>query len=113
MNVLITGAAGGLGRAMAVECGKRGYDLYPRRAQTDALLARRRAPAHVGGRDRQLAVENGTGKMAECVTLQTNPTPLRGLFEGIAARRSALADARTFASREVFLPTHMSPAKMI
>ena len=28
MNVLITGAAGGLGRAMAVECGKRGYDLF-------------------------------------------------------------------------------------
>ena len=31
----------------------------------------------------------------------------------IAASRSALADARTFASREVFLPTHMSPAKII
>lgn len=29
MNVLITGAAGGMGRAMAMECGKRGYDLYP------------------------------------------------------------------------------------
>lgn len=28
MNVLITGAAGGLGRAMAVECAKRGYRLY-------------------------------------------------------------------------------------
>ena len=28
MNVLITGAAGGLGRAMAVECAKRGYDLF-------------------------------------------------------------------------------------
>ena len=28
MNVLLTGAAGGLGRAMAVECGKRGYDLF-------------------------------------------------------------------------------------
>ena len=28
MNVLITGAAGGLGRAMAVECARRGYDLF-------------------------------------------------------------------------------------
>ena len=28
MNVLITGAAGGLGRAMAVECAKRGYNLF-------------------------------------------------------------------------------------
>ena len=28
MNVLITGAAGGLGRAMAVECGARGWDLF-------------------------------------------------------------------------------------
>ena len=38
MNVLITGAAGGMGRAMAMECGKRGYDLYPRRAQPVAAL---------------------------------------------------------------------------
>jgi short-subunit dehydrogenase len=28
MNVLITGAAGGLGRAFATECGRRGYDLF-------------------------------------------------------------------------------------
>ncbi len=28
MNVMITGAAGGLGRAMAVECAKRGYNLF-------------------------------------------------------------------------------------
>ncbi|MFZ5974802.1 MAG: SDR family NAD(P)-dependent oxidoreductase [Bacillota bacterium] len=28
MNVIITGAAGGLGRAFAVECAKRGYDLF-------------------------------------------------------------------------------------
>lgn len=27
MNVLITGAAGGLGRALAIECARRGYDL--------------------------------------------------------------------------------------
>jgi len=27
MNVVITGAAGGLGRAFAVECAKRGYNL--------------------------------------------------------------------------------------
>lgn len=28
MNVLITGASGGLGRAFAMECGKRGYNLF-------------------------------------------------------------------------------------
>jgi len=28
MRVLITGAAGGLGRAFAIECAKRGYDLF-------------------------------------------------------------------------------------
>lgn len=28
MNVMITGAAGGLGRAVAVECAKRGYNLF-------------------------------------------------------------------------------------
>lgn len=28
MNVFITGAAGGLGRAMANECGKRGYNIF-------------------------------------------------------------------------------------
>lgn len=28
MNVMITGAAGGLGRALAVECGRRGYHLF-------------------------------------------------------------------------------------
>ncbi|MFA5341952.1 MAG: SDR family NAD(P)-dependent oxidoreductase, partial [Clostridia bacterium] len=27
MNAVITGAAGGLGRAFAVECAKRGYNL--------------------------------------------------------------------------------------
>ena len=28
MRVLITGAAGGLGRALAVECARRGYGLF-------------------------------------------------------------------------------------
>ena len=28
MHVLITGAAGGLGRALAVECARRGYRLF-------------------------------------------------------------------------------------
>jgi short-subunit dehydrogenase len=28
MNVMITGAAGGLGRALANECGRRGYNLF-------------------------------------------------------------------------------------
>ena len=43
----------------------------------------------------------------------SNETHFVGLsFEKAAARRSALAYARTFASREVFLPMHMSSAKM-
>ena len=48
----------------------------------------------------------------------SNETHFVGLsFEGAAARRSALAvrqrrTTRTFASREVFLPTYMPPAKM-
>ena len=37
MNVLITGAAGGLGRAMAVECGKRGYNLFLTDVNADGL----------------------------------------------------------------------------
>ena len=28
MHVLITGAAGGLGRALAVECARRGYRVF-------------------------------------------------------------------------------------
>ena len=36
-NVLITGAAGGLGRAMAVECGKRGYHLFLTDVNEDGL----------------------------------------------------------------------------
>ena len=28
MNVLITGASGGLGRAIAAECASRGYNLF-------------------------------------------------------------------------------------
>jgi len=44
----------------------------------------------------------------------SNETRYAGLsFEKAAARRSALAIARTFASRNVFSPTHMSPEKMI
>ena len=50
---------------------------------------------------------------------RSNETHFVGLsFEGAAARRSALAvrrrrTTRTFASRKVFSPTHMSPEKMI
>ena len=44
----------------------------------------------------------------------SNETRFAGLsLEKAAARRSALAYARTFASREVFLPTYMPPAKML
>lgn len=37
MNMFITGAAGGLGRAMAVECGKRGYNLFLTDVNEDGL----------------------------------------------------------------------------
>jgi short-subunit dehydrogenase len=37
MNVLITGAAGGLGRALAVECGRRGYNLFLTDVNGDGL----------------------------------------------------------------------------
>ena len=43
----------------------------------------------------------------------SNETHFVGLsFEKAAARRSALAYARTFASRKVFLPTYTPSAKM-
>ena len=37
MNVLITGAAGGLGRTLANECARRGYDLFLTDINTDGL----------------------------------------------------------------------------
>lgn len=37
MNVLITGAAGGLGRALATECGRRGYNLFLTDVNEDGL----------------------------------------------------------------------------
>ena len=44
----------------------------------------------------------------------SNETHFVGLsFEGAAARRSALAYARTFASRKVFSPTYTPPEKMV
>jgi short-subunit dehydrogenase len=38
MNVMITGAAGGLGRALANECGRRGYNLFLTDVNEDSLL---------------------------------------------------------------------------
>ncbi len=37
MNVMITGASGGLGRAMAVECARRGYSLFLTDLNAEAL----------------------------------------------------------------------------
>lgn len=37
MNVMITGAAGGLGRALANECGRRGYNLFLTDINADGL----------------------------------------------------------------------------
>ena len=42
MNVLITGAAGGLGRAFAIECGRRGYRLFLTDVNKDGLMCIRR-----------------------------------------------------------------------
>lgn len=39
MTVMITGAAGGLGRALATECGRRGYTIFLTDLNTDGLLA--------------------------------------------------------------------------
>lgn len=50
MNVMITGAAGGLGRAMAVECGRRGYDLFLTDVDETGLLRLKR------GLERQFGV---------------------------------------------------------
>jgi len=50
MNVLITGAAGGLGRALANECGRRGYHLFLTDINADGLLSLQR------GLERQFSV---------------------------------------------------------
>lgn len=50
MNVMITGAAGGLGRAMANECGRRGYNMFLTDINEDGLLSIRR------GLERQFGV---------------------------------------------------------
>ncbi len=42
MNVMITGAAGGLGRAFANECGSRGYNLFLTDINEDGLLSIKR-----------------------------------------------------------------------
>ncbi|HHT64915.1 MAG TPA: SDR family NAD(P)-dependent oxidoreductase [Clostridiales bacterium] len=42
MNVMITGAAGGLGRALANECGRRGYNLFLTDINEDGLLCIKR-----------------------------------------------------------------------
>jgi len=38
MNVMITGAAGGLGRALANECGCRGYNLFLTDVNEESLV---------------------------------------------------------------------------
>lgn len=50
MNVMITGAAGGLGRALAGECGRRGYKLFLTDVDADGLLCIQR------GLERQFGV---------------------------------------------------------
>ncbi|MGI5854565.1 MAG: SDR family NAD(P)-dependent oxidoreductase [Bacillota bacterium] len=50
MNVMITGAAGGLGRALANECGRRGYNLFLTDINAEGLLSLQR------GLERQFGV---------------------------------------------------------
>lgn len=50
MNVMITGASGGLGRAMANECGRRGYNLFLTDINADGLIQLRQ------GLERQFGV---------------------------------------------------------
>lgn len=50
MNVFITGASGGLGRAMADECGRRGYNMFLTDINSDGLVAIQR------GLERQFGV---------------------------------------------------------
>ena len=54
MNVMITGAAGGLGRAMANECGRRGYNMFLTDVNGDGLLSIQR------GLERQFGVTVAT-----------------------------------------------------
>lgn len=50
MNVMITGASGGLGRAMAVECARRGYNLFLTDLNAEVL------PCIKAGLERQFGV---------------------------------------------------------
>ena len=83
---------------------------FSRRARRARRLGHRRG-GHVLGHHQQLRPSRAGGRY---ILSLSNETRYAGLsFEKAAARRSTLAYARTFASREVCLPTHMSPAKMI
>ena len=54
MNVMITGAAGGLGRAFANECGRRGYNLFLTDINEEGLLCIKR------GLERQFSITVAT-----------------------------------------------------
>ncbi|OQB24989.1 MAG: 3-oxoacyl-(acyl-carrier-protein) reductase FabG [Firmicutes bacterium ADurb.Bin182] len=68
MKVLITGAAGGLGRALAVECALRGYDLFLTDVNEGGLLSikrglLRRFPVKVMIKSCDLTSERETGEL--------------------------------------------------
>ena len=77
------------------------------------------APFHRGAALHRITCPPPSKREAACAKkvffdTRSNETHCVGLsFEGAAARRSALAYARTFASREVFSPTYTPPEKMI
>lgn len=75
MMVLITGASGGLGRALALDCAKRGFDLYLTDISQEHLNRIR------NGILRQYDVNIST----EACNL-TNPSQVSRLFENIAKR---------------------------
>lgn len=74
MNVIITGAAGGLGRALANECGRRGYRLFLTDVNEDGLLCLQR------GLERQFGVTVAT-KTCDLTSSESVDEMLRVLDE--------------------------------
>ncbi len=72
MNVLITGASGGLGRAMAVECARRGYHLFLTDINAAALLCikdglKRRFGIEVAAKACDLTDSNSVDEMLQWI----------------------------------------------
>lgn len=79
MTALITGAAGGLGKAFAVECASRGWDLFLTDARGGPLAVLAEGLRHAYG----VAVESSVCDL-------TDPAAREALFEQVAASRRNL-----------------------